>query len=90
MPTQTFFQKGLRAIPTLKLPTFRGDCKMQLTNKTPTKAKRPTKKALIQDIFSKTDLLNASIERCNIDANATINKMIDVLINHDLIDEVKS
>ena len=61
---------------------------MNLINKP--KIKKPTKKALIQDIFSKTDLLNASIERANIDANATINKMIDVLINHDLIDEVKS
>ena len=61
---------------------------MNLTNKP--KVKRPTKKALIQDIFSKTDLLNTSIERANIEANATINKMIDVLINHDLIDEVKS
>lgn len=61
---------------------------MNLINKP--KIKKPTKKALIQDIFSKTDLLNASIERANIDANATINKMIDVLINHDLMDEVKS
>ena len=61
---------------------------MKLINKP--KIKKPTKKTLIQDIFSKTDLLNASIERANIDANATINKMIDVLINHDLMDEVKS
>tara|TARA_B100000768_G_C11177117_1_gene331273 strand:+ start:133 stop:315 length:183 start_codon:yes stop_codon:yes gene_type:complete len=52
------------------------------------KEKRPTKKKLIQDIFSKTDLLNASIERANIDANDVIDRMVDVLIKHDLMGEV--
>ena len=54
----------------------------------PPKANKPTKKKLLQDIFSKTDLYNASIERANIDANDVINRMVDVLIKHDLMDEV--
>lgn len=55
----------------------------------PPKKNKPTKKALIQDIFSKTDLLNTSIERANIDANDTINKMVDILIANDLMKEIK-
>lgn len=54
----------------------------------PPKVKRPTKKVLLQEIFSKTDLLNASIERANIEANDIINRLVDVVIKHDLMDEV--
>ena len=54
----------------------------------PPKVKKPTKKALMQEIFSKTDLLNASIERANIEANDIINRLVDVVIKHDLMSEV--
>ena len=54
----------------------------------PPKAKKPTKKALLQEIFSKTDLTNASIERANVEAIDIHNRMIDVLIKHNLMGEV--
>jgi len=57
---------GLRVSPLIRYPYYRNIIMVNLIN--PPKVKKPTKKALMQEIAGTTDLFNvASLERTNIE-----------------------
>jgi len=66
---------GLRVSPLIRYPYYRNIIMVNLIN--PPKAKKPTKKALMQEISGMTDLFNvASLERTNIENLIVIVKML--------------